>query len=285
MNPLVGIVVLNFNGRDCLLSCLESLHHLRYQNFFVVVVDNASSDDSFLLAQKSFPKYTYISNHSNTGFASGMNIGMKTVFERGAVWAWLFNNDAHADEQALNFLVACAEKRQQAGLLSPAIYTSGTRELWFGKGKVNFLRMRVLHVAPSEEELTQPSYSSEILTGCALLVSKTVFETVGPFDEQFFLYYEDADLSLRAREKGFETLVVPSAQVFHAEQSQKNPQKLYYLVFSGLLFFKKYMLGWKKPYFLVYGTIRRIKNAVDIMRGRDAALVVRRAYHDFYHEP
>ncbi len=283
MDPLVGIVVLNFNGRDCLLSCLESLRRLRYQNAFVVVVDNASDDNSFFLAQKSFPEYSYIGNSSNKGFAAGMNIGMKVVFERGASFAWLVNNDARADEQALGLLVECALRNDRAGLLSPIIYNPDTGALWFGKGKMSFLRMRTIHVAPKKEELACSSYDSEILTGCALLVRRSVFVTVGSLDERFFLYYEDADFSLRAQKNGFQTLVVPAARVFHTEQSQRNSQKLYYLVLSGLLFFQKHAYSWKKPYFFVYGTIRRIKNAVDIMRRRDGALSVRRAYDDFYH--
>ena len=282
--PKVGIVVLNFNGRDCLLSCLEALHRLRYQNFFVVVVDNASEDDSLVSAQERFPEFFFVRSPQNGGFAAGMNIGMKVAFEqRGAAWTWLLNNDARVEEQTLTMLMAAAAQSPRAGLLSPCIYAEKTETLWFGKGRLDWLRMRAVHVSPSEEELRKQCFASEFLTGCALLVRKELVETAGFLDEHFFLYYEDADFSLRAKENGFETLVVPRARVFHGEQSQKNDDKLYFLVFSGLLFFKKHARWWQKAHFSVYGTMRRIKNVFDVARGRDGALTVRRAYNDFYH--
>jgi len=285
-SPLVGVIVLNYNGHDCLLRSLASLRQLRYPNFFVVVVDNGSQDDSLRSAKEAFPEFSYQENKENVGFAAGMNIGLQEVFAvRKAAWAWLFNNDAVADENALTRLVEVAEKEQGAGLLSPIISTSGTEGLWFGKGRIDPLRMRAVHEAPTSKELEQESYPSDFLTGCALLIKREVFEKVGPLDSRFFLYYEDVDYSLRSRAAGFQTLVVPGSRVMHEEQSQKNPQKLYRLVLSGLLFFHKHASFWQKPYFFLYGTIRRIKNAVDIMRGRDDALVVRRAYHDFYHGP
>lgn len=281
--PLVGIVVLNFNGKKCLLSCLESLKKLRYPNFFVIIVDNNSTDDSFSLAERAFPRYSFIKNNENRGFSGGMNVGMKAAFDAGAEWAWLFNNDATAEPSALHTLVDVALREPQAGLLSPVIYTKEGGSLWFGKGSINNLRMRTVHLAPSVKETASVSYPSEFLTGCALLVSRTLFDHEGGLDESFFLYYEDADFSLRARKAGYKTLVVSGAKVFHSEQSQENSQKLYYLVLSGLIFFKKHASFLEKLYFFVYGTIRRLKNAIDVILGKKDAKTVRQAYRDFYY--
>jgi len=282
--PLVGIVVLNFNGRDCLPRCLQSLQSLRYPHFFVVVVDNASKDDSFVTAQKQFPQWTYILSHENKGFATGMNVGMRAAFERGADFVWLFNNDAWAEADSLGLLMAVASQNEQVGLLSPYVFDAETKRLWFGKGRIDFLCMRALHEVPSPQEQAAQWHRSKFLTGCALLVKKVVFERVGGLDERFFLYYEDADLSLRTWKQGFQVLVVPQALVWHGEQSKANPQKLYYLVLSGLLFFEKHATFWQKPYFLVYTTLRRLKNVFDGARGKAEAPVVRRAYADFYHD-
>lgn len=281
--PLVGIVVLNFNGENCLLSCLTSLSRLDYGNFFVVVVDNASRDSSLTSVQASFPIYTYIQNAENKGFAGGMNVGMNAAFARGAEWVWLFNNDATTEKSALKTLMAVGEQVPRAGLLSPHISHS-TGGVWFGKGKINTLRMRAEHVPPSKQELGKAFYPSEFLTGCALLVKREVFEHIGDLDDRFFLYYEDVDFSVRVRAANFQVLVVPGARVFHGEQSRENDQKFYYLVYSGLLFFKKHANFWENVYFSVYGTIRRLKNAIDVLLGKEHAHMVRRAYHDFYHD-
>lgn len=283
LSPLVGIVVLNFNGQECLSRCLASLESLQYPHFFVVVVDNASSDDSFAVAQRSFPSYTYVVRTRNGGFAAGMNTGIKFVLEKGADFVWLFNNDATAEPNTLSLLLVEATQQEQTGLWSPIILNPLTKALWFGKGRIDALRMRAVHQIPSSKESAASSYESGFLTGCALLVKSVVFKKIGFLDERFFLYYEDADFSLRAKRSGFQVRVVPRARVWHTEQSALNREKLYHLVLSGLLFFEKWASFWQKPYFLVYTTLRRLKNAFDEVRGRDEAHVVRRAYDDFYH--
>lgn len=281
--PLVAIVVLNFNGKKCLLSCLRSLAALHYPHFFTVVVDNNSKDDSYSLAKEFFPQHIFIKNAENKGFSGGMNIGMKAAFEAGAQWVWLFNNDATTDPSTLDVLIVTATSHPQIGLLSPLIYGRAGGALWFGKGRINTLRMRAEHQLPSNEELEREYYASEFLTGCALLVSKPLFERIGGLDEDFFLYYEDVDYSVRAKSAGYEVVVVPGARVFHAEQSEEQSEKIYHLVLSGLIFFKKQALFYQKLYFLVYGTIRRLKNALDLLLRRPHAKRVYQAYHDFYH--
>lgn len=282
--PLVGIVVLNYNGRQCLARCLRSLELLGYPSFFVVVVDNASQDDSLFQAKRQFPQYTFLSNAKNKGFAGGMNVGLRAVFDRGADWVWILNNDAWVEVSTLTRLLEAAGCFPRAGLLSPVIIDPQTKKLWFGKGRLERFRMRAIHTLPSTQETRQVAYESEFLTGCALLIKKEVFQRVGVLDERFFLYYEDADFSLRARAAGFQVLVAPQARVWHSEQSEHNPKKLYFLVLSGLLFFQKHQNAWQKPYFWLYGKIRRIKNILDMMRGRDEAREVRRAYDDFDHD-
>ncbi len=281
--PLVGIVVLNYNGKDCLPQCLLSLQNIDYQRFFIVVVDNDSKDGSFEAAEVKFPHCSFLRLAKNMGFAAGMNAGITYALGKGADWVWVFNNDARAEKQSLKELIRVAETAPRAGLLSPWIMNEdGSR--WFAKARIEWLRMRVHHQEPAFKELAQAFYSSECLTGCALLLSKKLINQVGMFDERFFLYYEDADLSVRAKEQGFLVLVVPAARVQHSEQSEKNPQKLYFLVLSGLLFFRKHAFGWHRPYLAIYGTMRKIKNYFDIMRGRDGAHSVHRAYRDFYHD-
>ncbi len=280
----MGIVVLNFNGEDCLTSCLRSLETLTYPHFFVVVVDNASNDSSFKQAQKIFPQHLFLRNETNRGFAGGMNDGLALAFGRGADFVWLFNNDATTTPEALTALVEVALRSSSIGLLSPLIFGDPSSTPWFAQGKIDFFRMRASHVVPYLKEQKRLYYESQFLTGCALLISRAVFEAIGLLDERFFLYYEDADYSLRARKKGFQVVVVPKAHVMHAEQSKKQEGKLYYLVLSGLLFFEKQGSFWQKPYFLVYGTIRRMKNILDRIRGRAGARAVYRAYQKFYHD-
>jgi len=283
-SPVVGVIVLNYNGQHCLLSCLQSLEQLRYTNKEIIVVDNHSSDDSLLIAEKKFPHCIFIRNNNNDGFAKGMNAGMREAIARGAEWCWLFNYDAISDPDALTQLMRVATTQpHKIGLVSPIIYTNN-KQIWFAKGTVNFFRMRVLHISPAQKEWMCEAYPSEFLTGCALLVNKRLINTIGFLDERFFLYYEDADYSLRAREAGLLCLVVPEASVVHSEASSQNTEKVYFLVYSGLLFFQKWGSPLLQKYYRVYGTIRRIKNWLDriVYNNSPSARAVYRAYQNFY---
>lgn len=278
----VAIIVLNYNGKDCLPKCLRSLGKLRYGQKEIIIVDNGSTDGSLEAAEREFPEFSYIRNGENLGFAKGVNAGMREAFRRGAQWCWLFNPDAEAEEDALTLLIEAAAEERSAGLLSPLIRESGTQDVWFAKGRIDFWRMRAEHIRPSREESEKRYYESGFLTGCALLIRRDVVETIGFLDESFFLYYEDADFSLRARKAGFKTLVVPRSLVRHSERSRSNPGKPYHLVYSGLLFFRKHAPRLFRPYLSAYVTMRRMKNRLDLLLGREGALAVHRAYTGYY---
>lgn len=283
--PKIAIIVLNYNGQDCLLNCLSSLDATPYPNKQIIVVDNASLDTSFIQARQKFPHYVYLQNTVNLGFAAGINIGIREALRYKADWCLLFNNDATADRHLLSVLIEESANHPEAGLLCPLIMKPHSDDIWFGKGRLNFFRMRAQHISPSKKDLSQTTYSSEFLTGCALFIRCTVLEKIGLFDESFFLYYEDADFCLRAKKAGFETLMVPAARVWHSEKSQSNPKKLYYLVLSGLFFFHKHAPPCFRPYFALYVTIRKIKNQIDTLLRRENATLVHKAYEDAAKKP
>lgn len=259
--PRIGIIVLNYNGGSRLLSCLKSLERLTYPNASVLVVDNRSTDGSLECAKAEFPRFGYLQNGENLGFAGGMNRGMERFFAEGCEYCWLFNCDAEAMPGTLSRLVEAATRYPDAGLLSPII-VDDNGNVWFEKGRIDSLRMRALHIAATHREKQSLAYESPFLTGCALLVKRDARDAVGQLDERFFLYYEDADYTVRMRRAGFAALVVPKARVSHGEVSRENPQKIFHLVLSGLFFFDKHASRLESAYFSLYVTIRRLKNAL-----------------------
>lgn len=282
--PRVGIIVLNYNGKRCLLSCLESLDRLEYRNKDIIVVDNNSADDSLKEAEKKFSHFVFVRNSKNQGFAKGMNIGIKEALARGAEWCWLFNYDALSHPQTLDKLISATQENTKVGLLSPMIYETDSDRIWFAKGRIDFWRMRTVHARPTKQELAAKTYKSEFLTGCALLIKKELIEKIGFLDENFFLYYEDADYSLRAAQAGFDGLVTREVKVLHKEESKFNPQKIYYLVYSGLFFFFKWAPFYMKPYLSAYVTMRRVKNFWDRLSNKNDAVAqeVYLAYRDYF---
>lgn len=276
--PRVAILVLNYNGADCLPQCLSSLQKLEYQNFQVVVIDNGSTDDSFLTARKNFSHCIFLPQKKNTGFAQGMNIGIRYAVKEGYDFVWLMNYDAHVFPDTLSYLIESFQEDPHREAQSPVIQNMDG-SIWFAGGTINYLRMRTEH---SQRILASVPYETGFLTGCAPLFTVALLQKVGFFDERFFLYYEDADLSRRILNAGNKLFVVPSARILHAEKSEMNPQKLYYLVYFGLLFFALHTPRSLRIYIAGYVTIRRLVNQIKLLLGLSGARTVASAYADYF---
>jgi GT2 family glycosyltransferase len=276
--PKVFIIVLNYNGKNCLSQCLNSVYQSDYPNFEVIVVDNASTDGSFEEARQKFQSANLIRNNANLGFAAGNNIGIRYALEKFGDYVFLLNNDATLESETLSELVAQAEKNRLS-IASPLIYKND--KIWFEGGKIIWLMMRAIH-KKLRTSLTKP-FVSEYVTGCAMLINKKVFQTIGLFDEKFFLYYEDADFCTRAKRKGFSSYIIPSAKVTHKEASEsENPAKLYWLVLSGLIFFQKNTPLIFRPCQQIYLAVRKFKNKSKLKNKNDlSAIQVKKAYADF----
>lgn len=278
--PKVSVIVLNYNGKDTLDGCLASLCRVNYPDFSVVLVDNASTDGSFEAAKKKFSRSIFIRNESNLGFSAGNNIGIQFSLERGADYVVLLNNDTVVAENFLDELIRPMEKRPDAGIASPLILKGKSEEVWFSGGKIDWLRMKTIHFRdnPAKEE-----YESDFITGCAMVIKREVFLKIGMLDEDFFLYWEDADFSFRAKKAGFSNLIVPKVKIRHFEKSQeKKISKVYWLVVSGLIFFKKNASFWQKKWLVFYVFFRKMKNRRDVwMIGDEMSLSVQKAYWDF----
>ncbi|EKE21977.1 MAG: hypothetical protein ACD_7C00086G0029 [uncultured bacterium] len=272
--PKVFIIILNYNGKNILKNTLESVYKINYPNYQVVVVDNASTDGSFEEARLLFGKFNFIKNNYNAGFAAGNNVAIKWSLEKMADYIFLLNNDAIIEKDTLLTLINEAKKDSDVGILSPIIYKESEKKIWFSGGRINWLKMRNEHVNNIKK--------TQYITGCAMLIKKEVFKKIGLLDEKFFLYYEDADFSLRATRNKFKLKIVPSAKVFHLERSSENLNKIYYLVFSGILFFRKNSNYPMRAYIEIYLMIRKIKNKYDILAGKnkERALLVKKAYDD-----
>ncbi len=280
LQPSIFIIVLNYNGKATLANCLSSLYLSDYPNFEVLVVDNASTDGSLEEAKQLFPKASFIRNSSNIGFSRGNNIGIRYALEKFADYVFILNNDTLVETATLSNLAGATQQNSKAGMVSPLILAADNRHLWFAGGLIDWHKMRTRH---SYKLVSDQPYATEYLSGCAMFVKKEVFKKIGLFDERFFLYYEDADFSVRARQAGFDLLVVPSAKMNHLEQSnEKNSAKTYWLVLSGLLFFHTHASAVQKVWLQAYLALRKTKNFYDLAFSKNkAALDVRRAYQDF----
>lgn len=280
ISPKVFVIILNYNGLDTIYECLNSVFKSNYNNFEVVVVDNDSTDGSFEMAKQNFARAHFIKNSSNAGFAQGNNVGIRFALEKFADMIFLLNNDALIETETLTNLVVAASKNKSAGILSPLIFKKDNSSIWFAGGKIDWKKMRTEHV---QNNIFSHPYKSEYISGCAMLIKKDVFKKIGLFEEKYFLYYEDADFSLRAAKNNFDLLIVPQAKAWHYENSEhKNHYKTYWLVLSGLIFFLTHA-NWKQKIWIhFYLMLRKIKNLYNLLIKKDAlARDIRKAYKDF----
>jgi hypothetical protein len=278
--PKVFIVVLNYNGGELIENCLKSLQEVEYSNLHILVVDNNSSDDSVVMIEEKFPKLKIIKNKKNSGFAEGNNVGIKFALKNEADYVLLLNQDTEVEPNFLSELIKEGEKDPKLGLLSPLIFWKKTEKVWFSGGKISWWNMKTFH---KFDLIEGDDLETSFLTGCSLLIKKAVLEKIGLLDDDFFLYWEDVDYSVRAKKAGFKIQVVSKSIIYHFEASSElNKNKVYWLVLSGLIFFKKNTPGILKPWIWFFVQLRRIKNWVDRKNKKsNFAESVFKAYKDF----
>lgn len=214
----VAVVVLNYKGIDDTRACIASLSQQSYENFTIVAVENGSGDDSadeFKKLEASYgKKLQTLYNDKNLGFDGGVNTGIRWALEHGFEYVALFNNDATADKDWLATLVAAANKHNSGittGLFlredGATIDSTGD---WYTTWGLPFPRNR-------GDEASKAPEGGFIFgaTAGATLYSVPMLRSIGIFDEDFFAYYEDVDISFRAQLAGWKVYYEPSARAYH----------------------------------------------------------------------
>lgn len=243
-DPLVWAVVVNWNGRDVLEPCLRTLLASSYSNLSVLVVDNASTDGSVELVREEFPPVRVAEQSSNLGFAAGVNAGLEYALDEGADYVLLLNNDIELDGNAVSALVEAALEHPMSAFVGPMIYYADRPSvIWSAGGAVSFWTGNIRHVGLREEDAGQYIGVTEVdyVTACAVLASAEAVRTVGPMDEGYYMYNEDTDWCVRARDAGFDVLFAPSARIWHKVSMSSGggltPFKTYHRLRSTLRFF------------------------------------------------
>lgn len=282
-SPKVSVIILNYNNLETLKECLGSVFQSDYPNFEVIVADNSSTDGSLELLRAQFERAHLIQNGANLGFAGGNNPAIRFALEKFADYIFLLNPDAFIERGTISRLVKTAEQNERVGIVSPLILKGWSDKIWFCGGKIDWLKMRATHIQSNAKNLPADPYPTEYATGCAMLIKKDVFKEIGLLDEDYFLYYEDTDFSYRARKKGFEIMLDPRIIVRHWEKSNDaGKQKIYWLVFSGLIFFQKNVSFYFRPWIFFYTLLRKLKNYYNLRGSASPQIkIVRKAYHDY----
>lgn len=242
-SPKVAIIILNWNGRDNTLACLDSVFKIDYPNFDVVVVDNGSTDDSVPTIRKAFLQPHLIETGKNLGYAGGNNVGIRYALEAGADYVLIINNDTTVAPDVLTHLLQAAKKHPEAAVLGPVIYEMERPEVIWTAGEVFGEGFTCLHLRQGESETVlnkDDRHAVDWVTGAAFFTRSSALRDTGLFDERYFLVYEESDWCFRARRAGYSCLIVPQASVWHkvgsAFGSESSPLRIYFSTRNRLLF-------------------------------------------------
>ena len=228
-NPLVSIIILNYNAGDLLLNCVDSVFKSTYPNFEVIIVDNLSTDNSHIRCKEKFEKIQLIENKKNLGYCEGNNMGIKSA---NGEFILILNPDTIVDPDWLNELFRAYHKHGEA-LYQPkhlslkeksTIMSTGNMMNVFGFG---YARGKGKKDVNQYNMIEQIGYAS----GTCLFAPSSVFKKVGLLDSFIFLYHDDLDLGWRAAQLGIKSYYVPSSIIYHAESYllRWSSEKFYWL--------------------------------------------------------
>lgn len=290
--PRIAVVLLNWNGWQDTIRCLESLLDLEQTAFRIVVIDNGSTDGSadriaewaatrIIMAQYDrtqapaggldseearlavHPRaLVLVLNKQNAGFGAGNNVGLSYALARGFDAIWVLNNDTVVDRGCLTRMLQTIESRQNVGAAGCVVYEMdhpNTVQLW-GGARVDM----VFGIAPHIKSLSA-GRRLNMLSGVSVLLRADALREIGLFDETFFIYWEDADLSFRLLRADWALRVASEARIWHRESSSlggtKSAARDRYYNESLKMFFQKH--SWLPAVPICFGfTARRMKRAL-----------------------
>jgi len=276
------VVVVNWNGLTDTMACLVSLEAATPGPARVVVVDNGSTDGSVEALRRwqaerpKAPALTLIASPSNRGFSGANNLGLARLAADPAIDHFLLlNNDATVEPAFFAELARALAMAPDAGIMGPTIYVTGgadAGQVWYAGGAFVPLRALVVHrlaVPPGAAPV-----ATEFVTGCAMLISRRAWETLGPLPECYFIYLEDAEYCFRARAAGLPVLYAPAAVAYHAvgasvRRRVSSPQVEYWKARHRALFVRRNFGGWTRLGALGYLVLTKPGRALaEALRGR-----------------
>lgn len=252
MEEKISVILVNYNGKayndKCIASILDSTISHQIQ---IVVVDNASTDDSLELLKKNWGTHEQVkilSLDRNYGFSKANNEGIRWSLEQGIAYFLLLNNDTEIQANAIEQMFQYQKAKR--GMVIPKILYSDRRDIiWCAGGSFTPILKKAVQRGLNQIDKGQFDVSGEcqFANGCALFLSKEIVNKIGYLDERFFLYYEDVEYSMRAERKGIGIWYCAEAVVFHkvngSTKGNEKPTNAYYITRNWLLCNSLYFHG------------------------------------------
>ena len=235
MSKKLAIILVNWNSYQLTNDTLQSLYQTSYQDYDIICVDNASTDDSLNQLKTNHAGIIILTCDQNTGFTGGNNKGMQYALAHGYAYTLLLNNDVAVESDFLEPLVQALDANENLGAVQPLIYFHHDRTLiWNAGSRYNKWLGVTKTIGYNKKDADQKErYQNQgdviniaWITGCAFMVKNEVLKKVGLLYHPFFIYYEDVDLSFRIKNAGYDLGYTPASVIYHiAGMSHKSSKK------------------------------------------------------------
>ncbi len=273
MAPYFSVIIPNWNGRYHLQECLDSLETLTCRDFETILVDNGSTDGSVEFVRERWPETRVVALPENVGFAAGVNRGIES--SRGE-FVVLLNNDTQVAPHWLKNLAAAIEENTDVWIFASRLLNYYERNVIDSAGDA-FDLLRGPYKIGECARLGNFSERSFIFGACGGggCYKRELFDRIGLFDEDFFAYFEDIDLSFRANWAGFRCLLVPDAVIYHkvggtSDANRANRDRFDIMRRRNYIFLivKNYPVEFQVKYFPFIFATHCLKFLANLMRGR-----------------
>lgn len=244
--PKIAVIIVNYNNAKDTAETIESVQKNTTKNHMVHVflVNNGCTDGESALLHEEYPGITVINSPENLGFGKGNNLGVKQAIKDGYDYVLLLNNDATITSPDFFDYMLKSPYDISAPILQ---YDQDGKEILDYGGKID-------HIFGRNTHLTSPG-EADYFSGACLFMKTRVFQKLNGFDKDYFLYYEDTDLCLRAKELGFTLGLVPEVKVFHhlsASTNKMGSKKIKVLAFSHIKFCKRHLSKFASPFYITF---------------------------------
>lgn len=281
--PLVCIILVNYNGYEDTIECIRSLKDINYSNYKIIVVDNGSTKEPDKNQLEYIKKNSeYLISEENLGFSGGNNFGMRYARKFNPKYFMLLNNDTVVKKDFMGYLVSTAEEKSDAGIVTGKIYYfDPPRHIWYAGGAFDKKTCMVSHLRWDEEDHDFENYVKEITfaTGCLWLLPVSVVDKIGEMDESLFLYSEDTEYSCRVIQNGLKIYFCNASVIYHKvsrSTSLLSDLKQYYLIRNDLYIMEKYSSNNK------YAKAIRVKDIVKrLLKKTYNIKIVYQAWYDY----
>ncbi len=263
----VSIIILNWNGKNDTLECLESLSRIDYRNYEVILVDNGSTDGSLEDARARFKNTVIIENKENKGFCAANNIGIRYALGHGAEYLFILNNDTVVEPGIIHDLMDALSQREQLSVVSPLIaYYDDRKKMQFSGcmidwGNGDLCRQYEWEYIASQKGLLEIDFAS----WCAIFLKREAIDRVGLLDEDFFAYYEDVEWGVRGAQLGIKSFLYPKVLVYHkgsrATGGVYSASVYFYLFRNRFILIKKHAPFLRKIQFSVTYVFDSVKKS------------------------